>query len=62
MISKSSEGPVGKLIASSFEHVEKHLLLEQLTVSEVPQDPEGSVDLRVASDKTYDEAERLAGL
>jgi len=47
-----------KLI-SSFEHLEEHLLLEQLAVPEDLYDPEGSVELWVASSRAYGTKEEI---
>ena len=46
------DGLARKLI-SSFEHPEEHLLLEQLGMPEDLYDPEGSVELWVASTHAY---------
>jgi hypothetical protein len=47
-----------KLI-SSFECLEEHLLLEQLAVPEDLSDPEGSVELWVASTNAYSAHEEI---
>lgn len=54
--------PIDRLarkLISSFEHLEEHLLLEQLAVPEDLQDPEGSVELWIASNKTYSAEEGI---
>lgn len=52
------DGLARKLI-SSFEDLEEHLLLEQLAVPEDLSDPEGSVELWVASAGTYSAEEEI---
>ena len=52
------DGLARKLI-SSFEHLEEHLLLEQLAVPEDLYDPEGSVELWVASSRAYGTQEEI---
>ena len=52
------DGLARKLI-DSFEHLEEHLLLEQLAVPEDLSDPEGSIELWVASTETYSAEEKI---
>lgn len=52
------DGLARKLI-SSFEHLQEDLLLEQLAVPEDLSDPEGSVELWVASTRAYSVQEEL---
>lgn len=44
---------LARKLVSSFEHLEEHLLLEQLAVPEDLQDPEESVELWVANTNAY---------
>lgn len=52
------DGLARKLI-NSFEHLEEDLLLEQLAVPEDLSDPEGSVEMWVASTETYSTEEEI---
>jgi hypothetical protein len=50
---------LARKLISSFEHLEEPLLLEQLAVPEDLSDPEGSVELWVASTGTYSAEEEI---
>ncbi len=50
---------LARKLMSSFEHLEEHLLLEQLAVPEDLCDPEGSVELWVASSRAYGAQEEI---
>lgn len=52
------DGLARKLI-NSFEHLQENLLLEQLAVPEDLSDPDGSVELWVASTETYSTEEEI---
>jgi hypothetical protein len=52
------DGLARKLI-NSFEHLQENLLLEQLAVPEDLSDPDGSVELWVASTENYSTEEEI---